>query len=81
MGVNVKIDAWKSHFNHSLKMAWEWTRVPPLFKKLIITIDPLLNLGKMGLPSNPTNKISFVEFEWFIPFKIGTTEDRSNSKI
>jgi hypothetical protein len=63
MGIDIEVNNRKSHFNRPLKMAGKRAGIPPFFEKLIVEIDPLLNLGKVSLPPHLTKKISFKKFE------------------
>jgi hypothetical protein len=80
MAINVEVDNGKSHLDRSLKVAWKGTKISPFFKELIIEIDPLLDLGKIGSSPHLSEKIPFVDFEGITFFKVGAILDGPDSK-
>jgi hypothetical protein len=80
MGIDIEIDNGKSHLDRSLKVAWKGTKISPFFKELIIEIDPLLDLGKIGFPPHFPKEFSFVELEGFTLLKMGAGLDGSDPK-
>jgi hypothetical protein len=44
-------------------MTWKGTGIPPFFEKLIVEINSLFKLDKVGLPLHLTQKFSFIKLE------------------
>jgi hypothetical protein len=80
VGINVEVDNGKSHVDRPLKVAWERTNIAPLFEKLIIEMDPFLDLSEVGSPPHLSKEIPLVELEGFALLKIGAGLDRPDPK-
>ena len=63
MRIDIEVDDWKSHSNSTLQMTWKRTGISPFFEKLILEIDPLFNLGKVGPPPHLAEEFPLIKFE------------------
>jgi hypothetical protein len=63
-----------------VKVAWKGTRISPVFEELVVEIDSLFELSKIGPPPHLSKKFSFEEFKGVALFKIGASLDRPDSK-
>jgi hypothetical protein len=61
-------------------MTGKGTGISPFLEELIVEMDPLFNLSKIGSPAHLPEKIPFVDFEGFIFFKVSTILDGPDSK-
>jgi hypothetical protein len=80
MRIDIEVNDGKSHFNRSLKMAGEGTEITPLFKKLVVAIDPLFELNEVSPPPHLTEELSFIKFKGFALLKISAELDCPDSK-
>jgi hypothetical protein len=80
VGVNVEVDNGKSHVDRPLKVAWKGTGISPLLEKLIVAINPFLDLSEVGSPPHLSKKIPLVELEGFAFLKIGAGLDSPDPK-
>jgi hypothetical protein len=80
MGIDIEVDDRKSHVDRSLEMTWKGAGISPFLKKLIIEMDPLFDLSKIGPPTHLPEKIPFVDFKGFTFFKVSTILDGPDSK-
>jgi hypothetical protein len=80
MAINVEVDNGKSHFDRSLKVAWKGTGISPFLEELVVEMDPLFNLSKIGPPTHLSEKIPFVDFEGITFSKVGAILDVPDSK-
>jgi hypothetical protein len=71
MGIDIEVDYGKSHVDRSLEMTGKGTGIFPFLEELIVEMDPLFNLSKIGSPTHLPEKIPFVYFEGFTFFKVG----------
>ena len=63
MSIDIEVHDWKSHFDCPLEMAWKGTRISPVFEELVVEIDSLFELNKIGAPSHLSEELSFMKFE------------------
>jgi len=61
-------------------MTGKGTGISPFLKELIVEMDSLFDLSKIGSPTHLPEKIPFVDFEGFTFFKVGAILDCPNSK-
>jgi hypothetical protein len=80
MGIDIEVGYGKSHVDRSLQMTGKGTGISPLLEELIVEMDPLLNLNKIGPPTHLPEKIPFVDFKGFTFFKVGAILDGPDSE-
>jgi hypothetical protein len=80
MSVDIEVDDRKSHVDRSLQMTGKGTGISPFLEELIVEMDPLFNLSKIGPPTHLSEKIPFVDFEGITFFKVGAILDGPDSK-
>jgi hypothetical protein len=80
MGIDIEVGYGKSHVDRSLQMTGKGTGISPLLEELIVEMDPLFNLSKIGPPTHLSEKIPFVDFKRFTFFKVGAILDGPDSE-
>jgi hypothetical protein len=80
MRIDIEIDDGKSHVDRPLEMIGKGTGISPFLEKLIVEMDSLLNLSKIGSPTHLPEKIPLIDLEGFTFFEVGAISDGPDSE-